>query len=143
MRILQGCPRQLFLSPPWSTFAAGGRLQAPGSHSAARIAAADLRGWRNTVEIELLEISILMKACPSVFHAYISKLMPAIGFLLSRKISMRFPTVFRQPLRIPGLPAEPLAVSAPFGRGAAPVSHGRGATAVRPVAIPSAAEPRL
>ena len=39
-----------------------------------------------------------MKPYPSVFHAYTSKLRPATVFL-SQINSMRFPTVFRQPLK--------------------------------------------
>ena len=34
----------------------------------------------------------------SVVHAYTSRMGPVIVFLLSQEISMRFPTVFRQPL---------------------------------------------
>ena len=56
-----------------------------------------LRGWRNTVELVLFEISISMKPFPSVCHAYTSKLRPMIGLCLSQNISVRFPTVF-QPL---------------------------------------------
>ena len=37
------------------------------------------RGWRDAVEIVLLEISNLMKPHPSVFQAYTDKLRPAIG----------------------------------------------------------------
>ena len=38
----------------------------------------ELRGWRNTVEIVLFEIANSMKPYPSVYHAYTSKLRPAI-----------------------------------------------------------------
>ena len=60
--------------------------------------AAQLRGWRNTVEIILCGISNSMKPYPPVFHAYTSKLEPVIVFCLSHNNSMRLPTVFRQPL---------------------------------------------
>ena len=53
---------------------------------------------RVLVEIALVEISHSMKVYPPVLHAYTSKLRPAIVFLSSHKLSMRFPTVFRQPL---------------------------------------------
>ena len=56
-----------------------------------------MRSWRNTVEIVLFEISNSMKPYPSVVHAYTSKLRPVIC-CLSQNNSMRFPTVFRQPL---------------------------------------------
>ena len=57
-----------------------------------------MRGWWNTLEIVLSEISNSMKPNPSAFQAYTGKLRPAAGFL-SKRISMRFPTAFRQPLR--------------------------------------------
>ena len=38
-----------------------------------------VRGWRNTVEIELFEISNSMKPYPSVVHAYTSEMGPVIG----------------------------------------------------------------
>ena len=41
---------------------------------------ATLRGWRNTVEIVLFEISSSMKPYSSVFHAYTRELGPVIGF---------------------------------------------------------------
>ena len=48
-------------------------------------APASSRGWLNTVEVVLLEISNSMKPYPSVFHAYTasytSKMKPVIGFL--------------------------------------------------------------
>ena len=53
-----------------------------------------VRGWQNTVEIVLFEISNSMKPYPSVFHTYINHVRPMVGFL-SQTISMRFPTVFR------------------------------------------------
>ena len=37
-----------------------------------------MRGWRNTVEIVLFEITTLMKLYPSVVHAYTSTLRPVI-----------------------------------------------------------------
>ena len=58
-----------------------------------------LRGWRNTVEIVLLEISNSMKPHPSVLHAYTNSMGLVIVFL-SQEISMRFPTAFRQPLSL-------------------------------------------
>ena len=64
--------------------------------------AALLRGWRNTVEIVLFEISNSTKLYPSVFHAYVAytnNMRLVIGFL-GQQNSMRFPTVFRQPLTI-------------------------------------------
>ena len=57
-----------------------------------------MRGWRNTVELVLFEISNSMKPYPSVFHAYTSNMGPVIVFL-SQEISMRFPTAFRKPLK--------------------------------------------
>ena len=57
----------------------------------------EVRGWQNTVEIVLFDISNSMKPYASVFHAYTSKLRPVI-ILLSQTDSMRFPSVFRQPL---------------------------------------------
>ena len=39
-----------------------------------------LRGWRNTVELVLFEISNSMKPYPSVFRTYTNKLRPIIGF---------------------------------------------------------------
>ena len=39
-----------------------------------------VRGWPNTVETVLFEISNSMKPYPSVVHAYTSKSRPAIGF---------------------------------------------------------------
>ena len=56
-----------------------------------------MRGWRNTVEIILFEISNSMKPYLPVVHAYTRKLRPVTGFL-SHKNSMRFPSVLRQPL---------------------------------------------
>ena len=54
-----------------------------------------LRGWRNTVEVVLFEISNSMKPYPSVVHAYTGKLEPVIGFCLSRRkleeVSTRIP----------------------------------------------------
>ena len=40
-----------------------------------------MRGWRNTVEIVLFEISDSMKPHPSIFHICTNKLRPAICFL--------------------------------------------------------------
>ena len=37
-----------------------------------------MRGWRNTAEKELFEISNSMKPYPSVVHAYTSELRPVI-----------------------------------------------------------------
>ena len=48
------------------------------------------RGWRNTVEIVLFEISNSMKPYPSNFHAYISTLRPMIGFVDPRKTRWGF-----------------------------------------------------
>ena len=56
-----------------------------------------MRGWRNTLEIVLFEISSSMKLYPSVFQEYTNTLRPVTSFL-SQNISMRFPTVCRQPL---------------------------------------------
>ena len=58
---------------------------------------ATMTGWRNAVEIVLLEISNSMKPYASVFHAYTSELRPDILVEASNN-SMSFPTVFRQPL---------------------------------------------
>ena len=46
---------------------------------------ARMRGWRNTVELVLLQISNSMKPYPSAFHAHASTLRPAIGFFDPRK----------------------------------------------------------
>ena len=56
-----------------------------------------MRGWRNTVELVLLEILNSIKLYPSVFQAYTHNMRPVIGFL-SQDISMRFPSVFHQTL---------------------------------------------
>ena len=74
---------------PWAHGAPGGDRW-PGSHG--------VRGWRNTVEIVLFEISNSMKPYPSVFHSYTNNTRPVIGFFEPTKNSMRFPTVSRQPL---------------------------------------------
>ena len=53
-----------------------------------------MRGWRIPVEIVLFEISNSMKPYPSVFHAYTSKMRPAIGFFEPRnldEVSNRIP----------------------------------------------------
>ena len=55
-----------------------------------------MRGWRNTVEVVLFEISNSMKPYPCVLHAYTSKLRPVTGFL-SQINSRRFLSVFREP----------------------------------------------
>ena len=39
-----------------------------------------MRGWQNTVEIVLFEISNSMKPYPSAFHAYTNKSRPVIRF---------------------------------------------------------------
>ena len=39
-----------------------------------KVGSGDVRGWRNTVEIILFEISNSMKPYPSVFHAYANEL---------------------------------------------------------------------
>ena len=44
-----------------------------------------MRGWRNTVDIVLFEISNSMKPYPSV-HAYSSKMGPVIGFFEPRNV---------------------------------------------------------
>ena len=38
---------------------------------------AKTRGWRNTVELALVEIANSMKPYPSVFHAYANNMGPA------------------------------------------------------------------
>ena len=38
-----------------------------------------LRGWRNTVDLVLFEISISMKPHPSIVHAYTINMKPVIG----------------------------------------------------------------
>ena len=38
-----------------------------------------MRGWRNTVEIVLFEISNSMNPYPSVCHAYTGQVRPVIG----------------------------------------------------------------
>ena len=58
------------------------------------LASLPLRGWRNTVEVALLEISNSMKPYASVFHAYTGKLRPNIHFV-EPNISTRFQTMFR------------------------------------------------
>ena len=57
-------------------------------------------------EVVLFEISNSMKPYPSAFHACTSKLRPVIVCFSSRRISMRFPTVFRQLLKEERLSAE-------------------------------------
>ena len=54
-----------------------------------------MRGWGNTVEVVLLEISNSMKQYPSLVHASISKSRPVIS-LVEQNISMRLPTVFHK-----------------------------------------------
>ena len=60
---------------------------------------ANMRGWRNTVGIVLFEISNSMKPYPPVLYADTGQLKPIIVFL-SHNNSVRFPTVFCQPLSI-------------------------------------------
>ena len=67
---------------------------AAGSPSRRAVARTPLRGWRNTVEIVLLEISNSMKPYAPVFHASTNKSRPMIVFFESQTISMRFPAVF-------------------------------------------------
>ena len=40
-----------------------------------------LRGWRNVVEIVLLEISNSIRPYPLLFYAYTGKSKPAIGYM--------------------------------------------------------------
>ena len=57
-----------------------------------------MRGWRNTGEIVLLEISNSMKPYLSVLHAYTSKLRPVTGFFEPKQIdevSNRIPPTSR------------------------------------------------
>ena len=44
-----------------------------------------VRGWRNTLELIVFEISNSTKLHPSAFHAYPSKLRPMISFFGSKK----------------------------------------------------------
>ena len=61
-----------------------------------------LRGWRNTVEIVLFDISNSMKSYASVFHAYYAiKLRPVIGLSEPKTARRSLQTVFRQPLGYP------------------------------------------
>ena len=69
------------------------------NHDVPYLSITRMRGLRNTVEIVLFEISNSMKPYPSVFHAYINNLRPIL-FVLRQTISMRFQTVFRQPLSL-------------------------------------------
>ena len=57
-----------------------------------------LRGWRNIVEIVLFEISSLMNLYPLLCTRIPVNWGP-LKLFLSRTNSMRFPAVFRQPLK--------------------------------------------
>ena len=63
-----------------------------------------MRGWRNTVETVLFEVSNSMKPYPSVFHACTSQLRPVTVSCSSQTISMMLPIVFSQPLNMEGSP---------------------------------------
>ena len=56
------------------------KSEKPQSSAASKGPRRTMRGWRNTVEMVLFEISNSMKPYPSIFHAYVSQLRPAIVF---------------------------------------------------------------
>ena len=59
-----------------------------------------LRGWRNTVELVLFEISNSMKPYSSGFHAYTGKSRPAIGLFEATnldEVSNRIPPIIFTP----------------------------------------------
>ena len=58
---------------------AGAQRASVSSASVALPRDSGLRGWGNTGEIVLFEISTSMKPYPYVFHAYVSKSRPVIG----------------------------------------------------------------
>ena len=99
-RRARGTPLRFFLAagPIHSKRELVSAWSSTGSCNALRAGStpSEMRGWWNTVELVLFEISNSIKPYPSVFHAYTSKLRPVIGFS-SKLIPMRFPTVFRQP----------------------------------------------
>ena len=57
----------------------GGRVKGTGQVESCGVPV--MRGWRNTVEIVLLETSNSMNPYPSVFYACASRLRPAISFV--------------------------------------------------------------
>ena len=63
-------------------------------HTHTHTACASMRGWRNTVEIVLFEISNSMKPYPSVVYAYTNKMRAVTGCLEPKhldKVSNRIP----------------------------------------------------
>ena len=59
-----------------------------------------LRGWRYTAKLVLFEIEISKstKPYPSVSREYTNRMGRCFLLVVSQETSMRFPTVFRQPL---------------------------------------------
>ena len=90
----------LLVLPPWEVGGTQWRHPPPNRPAP---------GWRNTVEIALLEISNSMKPYLCVSRTRLSY-EAGDSFVLSQTISTRLPTVFRQPLTLtacPGCLVEP------------------------------------